>query len=422
MSGILGNSREEVELTKKLAATLVKSEVIEPMNAIGWGHGAPPSPEMIAAYKASQEKNSPPVAGQPAPGTGAPAASPAPAAPPASGQPAAPVAASPAPTVAKTDAPPDLAAAQNLLGVMESLRDANGLIMGKYKTVDDALKGAGHLANMAKSALGRAEAADAALRAAAPAPLATPPAAAPAAVPVSKPFVPASRPELEAARANLDLVLSKIAEDGGILSGDHAKSLSAAQRELSKQEARALVDEDRERSQHATSSETEKWSAISAYMDSKYPEAKNFTDEVGLFVRSNPLLAEAIDALVAQGRDQRAIELSWIEYDKSRGGSGLPNMSRAEAEVKEADLQAREQVRKELRDAALKDAGIVQGSAGGAGVHENVGSAGSSQDEINAYADGMRRTGEALGGVDAARWRHAVIGRFLPPGLFGPQG
>ena len=41
----LGKNREEQELTRKLAATLVQKEVIEPMNKIGWVHGTPPPPD-----------------------------------------------------------------------------------------------------------------------------------------------------------------------------------------------------------------------------------------------------------------------------------------------------------------------------------------------------------------------------------------
>jgi hypothetical protein len=434
----LGRSRAEVELTKKLAATLVQKEVMEPMAAMGWRHGTPPTPEQAALHIAKRAEadgatpeqiaaflaergvtTSLPAGGQPVRTEGAPAPATTPAAPVKSGQPA-PTAASPAPTTpAKTDSP-DLEAARNVLSLMESLRDpATGKIMGKYDDVAGALKGAGHLANMAKSALGRAEAAEAALGKT-PAPVAASPVTAPVTAAAPRTFTPASRADVDAAQERLDAVLSKVTENGGVLDADSARALSKATRELSKAEAAAVVEDSRRASVHATGVEKDKWDGVNEYMLNKYPDSANFSDEVGLHTRSNPLLAEAVMALVAQGREQRAAELAWTEFDKSRGGTGQPVvLTRAEAEVKESDLAAREQVRKEQRDAALKDAGIVHGSAGGSSAVETPGVTGPSQDEISRYADQMRREGEAPGSAAAARWRHAVIGRFLPPELFG---
>jgi len=309
-----------------------------------------------------------------------------------------------------------------VLVLLESLRDpATGLIMGKYKEVPDALKGAGHLANMAKGALGRAETAEAALLRIQGQPVAAPPAAASAAAPAERKFTPAPRADGDAAQAHVDKVLSKVVENGGVFDGDSAREYAAAVRELATASGRAAAEDDRREVLHNQSVENDKWTAVNEYMKTTYPDSVNFSDEVGLYVRSNPLLAEAVQALVAQKRETRAAELAWTEFDKFRGGPGTPVLTRAEAEVKESDLAAREQVRKEQRDAALKDAGIVHGSAGGSSPVETPGITGPSQDDINSYADGMRREGDAPGSASAARWRHAVIGRFLPPELFGPS-
>src|SRR6267142_3632624 len=131
----IGRSKEEKELTDMLSKTLVQKEVMEPMNKIGWGHGTPPAPD---------------YSGQPAPAEGAPgqAASPSPAQP--AGQPGQPAAAAPAPN----DKPKaDGSVSLDLTAMYESLRDPEtGLIGKKYKTVEEAIKGSGHLANMAKQA------------------------------------------------------------------------------------------------------------------------------------------------------------------------------------------------------------------------------------------------------------------------------
>lgn len=437
----LGKSKEEIALTKHLAATLVQREVIDPMTANGWRHGNTPSPEQAAlliAERAAKDgaseeqvdqflaergfkKVSPPAGGQPAKAEGAPAPAATPTAPAQSGQPA-PAQATPASAVteAKTDAPKVTdEAAKNLLAVMESLKTPDGKYMGKYLTVEEALKGAGHLANMAKSALQRAEQAEARLTAV-PATPAAQPAAVPAVAP-TKPFVPASRPGLEAAQARVDKVLSSLGEEG--FTGDSAREYAEATRELAREQALAVAVEANERAEHDRKAASARWDAVNSYMEEKYPDSKNVDeDEFGLYLRSNPLLVDAMTALRAQGREERAAELGYTEYLKSRSGApGSGTMTRAEAERKEDDLAAREQVRKELKEAALKDAGVIHGSAGGSSAVETPGVTGPTQDEINAAADRMRREGEAPGSQGAMEWRRKVIGRFLPPELFGPQ-
>jgi hypothetical protein len=433
----LGRSQAEIALTKQLAATLVQREVIEPMTVSGWRHGTPATPEQAAVVIAERAKKdgatdeqiaaflaergvkyTPPAGGQPAKTEGAPAPVATPVTPAQSGQPA-PVTAAPAAAPgAKTDVPADLAAAQNVLALMESLRDpTSNLIMGKYTSVDEALKGAGHLANMAKTALQRAEQAEARLTAA-PAPVvAAPPAAVPAAAPV-KPFVPSSRPGLEEATARLEKVLSRVTEDG--FSGDSAREFAEANREVAKEQALAVAAEQRERDEHARGAESSRWEAVNAYMAQKYPDSVNVDDaEFGLFLKLNPLLTEAMQALRAQGREQHAAEFGYTEFVRSRGGAPIMGATRAEAERKEIDLSAREQVRIEARDAALKDAGIVHGQAGGSSAVETPGITGPSQEDINSMASRMRREGDGVGSAAAAEWRRATIGRFLPPELFG---
>jgi hypothetical protein len=433
---MLGKTQAEVALTKKLAATLVQREVIEPMNASGWGHGQPvsgPQAAIMIAEKARadgqpEEKIAaflkergitylPPAGGQPAPPVGAPTPAPAAAAPVASGQPA-PVAAAPVVPVVKTDVPADLAAAQNVLTLMESLKDSSGKIMGKYATVDEALKGAGHLANMAKDALRRAEAAEARAVSTPGAPVAAPSVTVPVAAPVIAPFSPASRPGLEAAKTRLATVLARVKADG--FDGDSAYEFAEANREVAEQTTLAVRAEEREREDHARRVEQTKWQGVNAYMAEKYPESLSVSDdEFGVFMQSNPRLARALNAMRAQGQEIEAAEFGYTEFAKSRGT--LTGAPLASAQRVEDDLAERERVRLELRDKALIDAGVVHGSAGGSSAVETPGIVGPSQEDINQLADRMRREGEAPGSPAAMAWRQATIGRFLPPDLFGPR-
>jgi hypothetical protein len=234
-----------------------------------------------------------------------------------------------------------------------------------------------------------------------------------------KPFTPSSRPGLDAAQARLDKVLSKVNEDG--FNGDSAREFSEATREVAREQALAVAAEQRERDDYARQSEAQRWTAVNQHMTDKFPESANVDEaEFNLFLRSSPLLTEAMSALRAQGREASAAELGYTEFIRSRGSlPGAPALSRAEAERKEIELSEREKVRIESRDAALKDAGIVHGSAGGSSAVEAPGITGPSQDDINSLASAMKREGEAPGSPAAMAWRRATIGRFLPPELFG---
>ena len=217
-----------------------------------------------------------------------------------------------------------------------------------------------------------------------------------------------------------DAVLLQVAEDGGILDAESVKKLSAAQSEMSRAEARFALEESRRNEQDVLDRENARWKSVNEYMSNKYPQADQFANEIGLHVSSDPLLSEAVAALVARGKEVQASELAWLSYQRTTKMLG-DVASRADAEKVETDLSAREQVRNEAVERARKDAGIVTGSPGGAGVHQNPDAGGSSQAEIAALAAEMQRTGDAPGSAAAARWRHAVIGRFLDPNLFGSK-
>jgi hypothetical protein len=329
-----------------------------------------------------------------------------------SGQPAPVAPVAPVAEVAKADSP------AFSFNIEDFKNPITGEYFDKYKTAAEALKGLGHLANMAKTAFsGRDEAImrENALKAEL-ATLRSTPAVSPAAAPVSTASLTASQAAVDRAMEAYDAVLSQVADDGGIITEEYAKKLSAAQRELGVATARFAAVETSEQERRASTQENARWSKVTAYMKEKYPTSEKFAPEIGLHVQTDPLLAKAVSALVAQGSEVEASELAWLSYERAVL-THKTTETLEQAKETEADLAARGQVRQDLKERALKDAGVVVGSPGGAGVHTN-GNVASSAEEIERLAQAMKRQGESPGSPAAAAWRHAVIGRFLPPDLF----
>lgn len=393
----IGASRAEQELNDLLAKTLVQKEVMEPMAKIGWTHASPPPPD---------------YSGQPAPAEGAPGKDAAPAPGATSGPPAPKPAAAPAPVEPKADS----LTVEQVLAMYEALRDDKGLIMGKYETLEQALKGSGHLANMAKDAYRQRDELQKLLDAERAIPR-TPAAAAPAAVPQPTRIEAPSREALDKAQANLDAVLSKIAENGGVLDADSVKDLSKANRELAEATVDFKTREADAAQKQRTATENAEWAQVDDYMSKTHPEAARFTEEVALYVQSKPLLAQAIVSLRQQGKRLEATELAWTSFKEVHGAQVSAEKQAKDTET-EASLAAREQVRKEKLDEARRDAGVVKGSPGGAGIHTGAGGA-SSLEEIEAARQAMRREGDAPGSAAARRFRELVIGPSLDPSIFG---
>jgi len=396
----IGRSREEQELTSMIAKTLVQREVMEPMSKIGWGHGTPPPPE----------------SGLPA-AEGAPGPEKAPAPVAAGGQPTPKPAAAPAPTAApKADTP----TIDELVAGYEALRDPEtGLIARKYKTPQEAIKGGVHLTHMAKQAFTRAEEAERKLAelSAENMRLRQAPAASPAAAPQPKPTEAPARALLDQAQARLEKVLSDVAENGGVFDGETMKAFSRANREVADAAADVRVQERFAQTSEKESADRAEWAKVDAYMKERHPAAERFSEEVALHLQSDPLLASAVNALLAQGNRTAATELAWTSFERSHGDQ-IEATVKAKAEDKESELAAREQVRKEQVEKARKDAGVIQGSAGGAGIHQG-GVAANSREEIEASRDQMRREGDAPGSPAAMRFRQMIIP--LDPAVFGPR-
>jgi hypothetical protein len=147
-------------------------------------------------------------------------------------------------------------------------------------------------------------------------------------------------------------------------------------------------------------------------MNEKHPQAARFSEEVSLFVESDPLVKRAVNALLAQGDRQGAVETAWVSFERAHGAQ-VAATDRATAEATEANLAAREQVRNEAVKAARRDAGVITGSVGGAGAHENRNATGASAEEIQAATEAMRREGDGPGSAAAIRFRQMVIGPSL---------
>ncbi len=373
----MARTQEEQELINHLRETLVQKEVMEPMEKMQWGHGTPPAP----------------VVGTTPPPEGAQAVTQGTTTPP--GQPG------------SVSAPASTATANtpDLLAQMEALRDpTTGLILNKYKDGLSAIKGVGHAVEMAKDSFKkRDEAVQEASRLRTELEtLRTQSPATPAGAPVSS-TPQLSRAELDAARNKLSSVLLSIAKDDGILDESRAQALANAQSELTEAQSRYTLAE----SSHARNVENSRWSKADSYMAEKHPESLNFVDEISLYLQTDPLLQEAVAALAASEKEEKASELAWISY-KNHVNIQTTNSAVADAVTKEATLAAGEQVRKELVDNARKDAGIVTGSAGGQGAHTRPQTS-MSPEETAILQEQMRREGGTPGTAAGAAFRRALL-------------
>lgn len=382
------------DLIKHLANTLVENEVIKPMDSIGWAdHLTPPS--RVADNPQSGE----------APSSGDPQLQPT-----LQGT-------TPSLGASGTGNVTDMGGTRlDLNQQFESLRDQNGLILGKYKNVGEAIKGVGHAVNMAKEAFSQRDAATSELERlreemkfqSQTQSFATP------ANDLVQPSVSYNK-EIEEAQKAYDEVLSQVVENGGFLDQDAASSLSKAQNELLRVQAKAAAEEALISRENTKNQEQNEWNQVDNFMRQNHPESLKFTDEIGLFVGSDPVIGDAVGTLVNQGFKEKAAALAWTQYKRARDAGELAS-SINNANVKEAELQAYDQVRKEAVNRARLDAGISGSSAGG--VHERVDNT-PSFDEVQAAANAMRAYGTTPGNAAAARWRELTIGRTLPPEIFG---
>jgi ElaB/YqjD/DUF883 family membrane-anchored ribosome-binding protein len=388
----------EAALIQHLVETVVIPEVMEPMEAIGWSHAAPPpprprpdNPEAPGNTSAPAPVAAPVVSGQPAP-TPAPVA-------PVAGEP-------------KKDTPAEAAPASgDPLAFLEGMKDPKtGLYGGKYRTREEFIRGVGHVVQMAKGAYSQADVSRQEVERlrAENAQLRTQPVASPAAAPQPAPVAPASQAAAPVRSAKLDAVLSKLKDEGGILDEESLNALVEGLSEVATARAEQSVENRINARENARQAEDARWRKVDEHMQEVAPESLVYSNEVGLYVQSTPLVAAAVGAMIQQGKLNEAAELSWTMFKSAHEGMTLEQINAATT-AKQVQLEAGDQVRREAVEQARKDAGVITSSA--TGVHETPGAVGPTQEEIDRAAAEMQAG-------DGTRWRALTIGRTLTDPIF----
>jgi len=274
----------------------------------------------------------------------------------------------------------------------EALKDSNGLIAGKYKTPADAVKGAGHVVNMAKAAFNENDQLKqeiARLKSISASP--TPP-----------PVVELRQPENKP--TELDAVLARIVQEGGTIDETNMPELRAAIVAQSKTIATSTVEEFLAAREKQLSDNNQAWAEVDNHMRQNHPDSLKFTEEIGLFSKTDPLYGPAVSALIAKNELVKAAELAWRGFREAQAYQAT-TAKKADDEKKEIQLSAADQVRKEAVEKARQDAGVIQTMAGG--VHETPPEQLDSEAELDAAAALMRNTG------DGSKWRAMTIGKTL---------
>jgi hypothetical protein len=358
----------QAELIRNIADNIVDPDVIKPMEQIDWGHNAPPT------------RTNPASEGTPL------------------------VTETPKPDASATTAATAEKSVTTTAIDWESLRDPkSGLIINKYKTESEAIKGVSHAVEMAKSALNRAailEQENAKLRETA----------------VQRPIATYTPDPVPAATTapdygnDLDTVLNDIVKEGGTIDELNVTALKAAFLKTAEKVAETRINQALTQKDSAARAEQDEWDKVDSYMRTNHPDSINFTEEINLFVNTDPLTGDVVRTLISAGKKQQAAEIAWVSYAKAVARE-TAIQTQTTQQTQETVLNARNDVRKEIVDAARADAGVVATSMGG--VHESP-NVGNSRDEINAAAAGMQ-AGDANA---AAIWRAMTFGKDLTGPLF----
>lgn len=344
-----------------------------------------------------------PTGGQPGGGSAAPGQ-------PGTGGPPAPVGSAPAP-VTPTPAP-----ASPLEGEIdwESTKAANGLYLGKYRTKVDAVRGVANTVAMAKTAFTRSEEVtrenDTLKRELEQ--LRMRPVTTPVMAPQESQTPVPSRGNGTVANPKLDAVLSKL-KDNGTLEAEDLTNLVGAITAHAEETGRRAAREEFEVHTTAARKEAERWGRVEEFMTEKYPESVNFTDELALFIKTHPMIAAGVSALIVQDKHEEATAAAWEIFSKEQKiePTFKPAPATRENVEKEIRLDAADQVRREAVESARRDAGIIGTVGGGRGVHENA-DPGPSEDE---YGDAVARMRQG----DGSKWRGLVFRDALNHPIFG---
>jgi hypothetical protein len=376
-------TQAEAAMLESIKQNIVDPEVMGPMETLDWQHGAPPPPiPLVPAYnpqgieQSQQEVRKPETVTADNPQVTPPADSTA------------------TPPAREID--------------WESLRQPNGLILGKYKSEAEATKGVAHAVEMAKTALAQKAELEAKLaQMSQPTPQYQLP-------PQQTSHEVIKSPRMVVDNTKLDTVLSKIVEEGGTLDQQNITDLREALLETSQQISAKTVEDVLLERDSRNRQENDEWTKVDNYMRSNYPDALNFTDEISVFVQTSPFVNTTVNALISSGHKAEAAEFAWKEYSRARDVE-VTAARAADNQVKEITLSAADQVRREAVEQARKDAGVMTTIA--SGIHETPPS-GASPSEIENAAAEMGMLGSAPGSPGGARWRALTIGKDLRGPLF----
>jgi hypothetical protein len=372
------NPTRTEEVVANIAAT-IGEDVFNEMASLGWNNHdprPPAQPDNPVAGVSTPELTQPTLSGQPAP--------------------------APAKAAPTADAP-------SLID-WGSLKDPQtGLILQKYTSETEAIKGVGHAVRMAKDALGRNAELEAQLHALQEQLRTTPPAPIPGAAPVLDTPGPSPRTSPVVRSPKLDTVLASLRENP-VLDEEGISALMDAVADQSKLAAESAVEHTVTSRASAAREQERVWNEVDQYMATTYPDSIRFVDEMGVFAESTPLVKEVVGTLIAKGKHKEAAEFAWKEF-ASAHSADLQRTVQTTAELREIRGDAADQVRREATDEARRQAGIVATSAGG--VHE-VEPQGATPEELQDAVNAMRSG-------YPERWRALTIGKTLTGPFFdGP--
>ena len=282
----------------------------------------------------------------------------------------------------------------------EQYRDPEtGLIMRKWKTGDEAVKGTHSLLHMAKEALAQRDALKGEIEQLRQRP-------------TDQSKTGTDPGTLNQLSPKLEAVLKKAKDEQGLGAEELPLLIEAlgenqelvAQRVIEKRDKEQTVAQDR-------------WRQVDAYVLKNHPQALKHAEEMKVFLDLHPEYGRTYNRLL-KDIDSTLPELDATLFAWNMYSQKNPHVLSAPIDpvtaAKEAELQAAAVVRREEVEKARIDAGLT--GKGSMGVHETTTTTGASTvEDIDRAGRIMRQTG------DGRVWRELTIGRGLTHPLFDNQ-
>ncbi len=203
----------------------------------------------------------------------------------------------------------------------------------------------------------------------------------------------------------------------GNLDAEGLTRLATAISEQAREDALKSVREETRQREEAAKTNADRWDRVDAYMSEKHPASMQFTQELGLFIKTDPEVSGVVTALIEKNLHEQAMVYAWNGFvnkhglDLSKATPFVPAPSTPENVRKEIVLDAADQVRREAIEEARRHAGVIPAMGAGAhGVHETP-PAGPSAGEMD-EATALMRQGHG------ERWRSLVFKDILNHPLF----